>query len=211
MTLLRTSRVIPVLFLAAALGGCLGAAPPVPRDHFYRILVPPPQAEAVTFPGTVSVDPIEAQGLLRERPLLFSVGSAQEVQQHDYHYWTDAPPRMLQLELVDYLRKGHAASAVITPDLRMPADYEVSGRIKRLERILDGKSPRVVAELELAMTETGTNRLVVVQTYNAEIKAADDSVTASVQALDQALSDIFGRFVADAGKRYLAQRAARGD
>ena len=153
---------------------------------------------------------IEAQGLLRERPLLFSVGSAQEVQQHDYHYWTDAPPRMLQLELVDYLRKGHAASAVITPDLRTPADYEVSGRIKRLERILDGTPPRVVAELELAMTETNTNRLLVVQTYSAEIRATDDSVPASVEALDQALSDIFGRFVADAGKRYLAQRAARG-
>ena len=91
MKLPRTTRVIPAILLATALGGCLGAAPPVPRDHFYRILVPPPQAEVVPFPGTVSVAPIEAQGLLRERPLLFSVGSAQEVQQHDYHYWTDAP------------------------------------------------------------------------------------------------------------------------
>lgn len=187
--------------LLLALGGCLGSAPPVPRDHYYRVIVPPPpHGEAVLFPGVISVANLESDGLLHERPVLFSAsGQSHEMQQHDYHYWTEPPPRMLQAQLVDYLRGSGAAESVVTPDLRVPADYEVSGRIKRLERLLGGGPPRVVAELELAMVETESNRLVVVDTYTAELASTDESVQSSILALNQALADIFSRFVTDSG------------
>ena len=36
-------RRLGLLVLAlAGLTGCLGSAPPVPRDHYYRVLVAPP-------------------------------------------------------------------------------------------------------------------------------------------------------------------------
>lgn len=206
------ARVLASVLALAALGGC-GGAPPVPRDHYYRILVAPPRAgTAVLFPGTVSVAPLDADGLLRERPLLFSPsGEAHEMQQYDYHYWTDPPPHMLQSQLVDYLRGSAVAGSVITSDLRVARDYEVTGRIKRLERLLGGGAPRVVAEIELAMIETADNRLVVVQTYAAEARSEDDSVEASIFALNRAVAEIFGRFVADAGLRYTAQQRPRAD
>jgi ABC-type uncharacterized transport system auxiliary subunit len=203
------------------LSGCLGSAPPVPRDHYYRVLVAPPaqntaaqRADArntpsVMFPGVVSVAPLEADGLLRERPLLYSAsGRAHEMQQHDYHYWMDAPPRMLQVQLVDYLRHSGLARAVITPELRLRPDYEVSGRIRRLERLLGGGPPRVIAEIELAMVETDRNQLIVVETYAAEVPSADASVEASVLALNRALAGIFERFLADATWSHTAFRAA---
>ena len=132
MTRTAPTRFGPAALLLAApllltLTACLGAAPPLPRDHFYRVAVPASPNPAARFPGTISVAPIEADGLLRERPLLFSEGNAHEIQQHDYHYWVEAPPRMLQTQLVDYLRASGAADAVITPDLRLPADFEVTG------------------------------------------------------------------------------------
>ncbi len=204
----------------AGLAGCIGSAPPVPRDHFYRILVPTPAlggaaqgaSQGVSgkiFPGVLSVTPLEADGLLRERPLLYSAtGRANEIQQHDYYYWTDPPPRMLQVQLVDYLRDVGLFKAVITPELRIRPDYEVSGRIKRLERLLGGGPPRVVAEVELAMVETERNQLLVIQTYSAEMPAADESVEASVIALDLALARIFERFLADASWSHTAFLAA---
>ena len=210
MTKFQIMRLLPAALLlgalAGSLGGCLGAAPPIPRDHYYRVAVEPASALPVRFPGIISVAPIEADGLLRERPLLFSQSGAREIQQHDYHYWTEAPPHMLQAQLVEYLRRSGAAEAVITPDLRLSADYEVTGRIRRFERLLLGETARVVAELELAMTEVATERLIVVQTYSAQATAADNSVEASVRALDNALGDIFARFLADAGTSNLAQR-----
>lgn len=206
MTRIPISRLLPAALLLGTLGGCLGAAPPIPRDHYYRVTVEPASALSVPFPGIISVAPIEADGLLRERPLLFSQNGAREIQQHDYHYWTEAPPHMLQAQLVRYLRRSGAAEVVITPDLRLPADFEVTGRIRRFERLLSGETARVVAELELAMTEVATARLIVVQSYSAQAPATDDSVEASVRALDTALADIFARFLADAGTSNLAQR-----
>ncbi len=196
----------------AGLTGCVGSAQPVPRDHFYRILVPTPAqdgaaqgAAGIMFPGVLSVTPLEADGLLRERPLLYSAtGGAHEMQQHDYYYWMDPPPRMLQVQLVDYLRDVGLFKAVITPELRIRPDYEVSGRIKRFERLLGGGPSRVVVEVELAMVETERNQLIVIETYFAEMPAADESVEASVIALDLALARIFERFLADASWSHTA-------
>lgn len=200
------------LLTAAGLAGCFGAAPPVPRDHYYRVLVAPPAVDPAAppaFPGVVSVAPFEADGLLRERPLLYSEsGDSHEMQQHDYHYWTDPPPSMLQGQLVDYLRAGHFARAVVTPELRVAPDYTVTGRIKRFERLLAGGPPRVAAELELAMTENDDHRLVVVQTYADEEPAADDGVESSVLALNTALGRIFARFLDDAARSETARNPA---
>jgi ABC-type uncharacterized transport system auxiliary subunit len=220
----------------AGLTGCLGSAPPIPRDHYYRIMAAPParaaasqtasiagasvlgqpglgqpglgqsglerpgsSAAVVAFPGVLSVAPLEAEGLLRERPLLYSAtGGATELQQHDYHYWMDPPTRMLQLQLVDYLRASGLVRSVVTPELRIEADYQVSGRIKRLERLLGGGPTRVVAELELSLVARADNRLIVVGTYSAEAIAGDDGVESSVLALNQALGQVFERFLADA-------------
>ncbi len=217
-----------VLALAGLTGltGCLGSAPPVPRDHYYRVLVAPPiqgdespsasgqsasgqSAIGITFPGVLSVAPLDADGLLRERPLLYSAtGGAHELQQHDYHYWMDPPPRMLQAQLVDYLRAAGLAKAVITPDLRVRPDYEITGRLKRFERLLGGGPTRVVAEIELALVEIERRQLLVIETYSAEVAAGNDSVEASVLALDRALARIFERFLADATWSHTAFRAA---
>jgi len=67
-----------------------------------------------------------------------------------------------------------------------------------LERLLGGGPPRVVAELELALIENTTQRLILVRSYNAEALATDESVTASVTALNIALSRIFEDFLTDA-------------
>lgn len=195
-----------VLALAVGLGGCFGEAPPVPRDHYYRLLVGMP-AEAAGNPGGGHLDGIvmvrafDASGLLRERPLLYSAsGGATEVQQHDYQYWTDTPPRMLQDQLVAYLRQSGIADAVVTPDLRAAADFEVIGKVKRLERLLGGNPADVVAELELAVLRTADDALIVVDSYVVEGRSADTSVEAAVDALNLAVTEIFARFLADLQK-----------
>ena len=237
----RLSLILLALAGLTGLAGCLGSAPPVPRDHYYRVMVAPPsraaasqtasiegasglgqpslgqpglglpgsRADIIAFPGVLSVAPLEAEGLLRERPLLYSTtGSATEMQQHDYHYWMDPPTRMLQLQLVDYLRASGLIQSVVTPELRIEADYQVSGRIKRLERLLGGGPTRVVAELELSLVARANNELNVVGTYTAEAIADDDGVESSVLALNQALGQVFERFLADATWSHTAFLAA---
>jgi len=211
-------RLLPTLLLAPLLAGCLGSAPPVPRDHYYRLLVPmPPESATETsgaalLPGVMTVEPLLADGLLRERPLLFSAdGAATELQQHNYHYWNDVPPRMLQDQMVTYLRRSGAAGLVVTPDTRVRADYRVSGKAKRFERLVGDGAPKVVVEIELALQRLSDDALLVVDTYTAEEPAADDSVGASIEALNAATARGLDAFLGDlrqaaTGKTALAPR-----
>ena len=190
--------ILSLLLIAPLLAGCLGAAPPVPRDHYYRLLVPTPaeNAGAVPLPGVMTVELLRADGLLRERPLLYSeTGESYELQQHNYHYWNDAPPRMLQDQMVTYLRRSGVSGQVVTPDMRIRADYQVSGKVRRLERLLGGGPPRVFAEIELALLRLSDETVLVVETYSAEEPAADETVEASIVALNRAAADIFDRFL----------------
>lgn len=203
-------RFLLAVALACGLAACVGSAPPVPRDHFYRLLVPAPPSQGgqVAYPGVVVVESFEADGLLRERPLLYSAsGAAHEVQQHDYHHWSDPPTNLVRDQLVGYLRASGLAEVVVTPDLRLRADYEVSGKIRRLERLLAGGPPRVVVELELAFLRLADQQVVVIDSYTAERPAADAGVDSSVIALNRALAEAFEGFLQDLA-RGRRQRAA---
>lgn len=185
------------LALTTILAGCLGSAPPVPRDHYYRIVVSAPAAaKRNLLPGVLVVEPLQADGLLRERPLLYSLsGKPHEVQQHDYHYWSEAPPRMLQDQMVAYLRRSAIADSVVTPEMRVNADYRLSGKAKRLERLIGGGPPRVFVELELALVRVSDGSLLAIDSYSEEIAATNGDVKAAVVALNQATARIFERFL----------------
>ncbi len=191
-------RLLPTLLLTSLLAGCLGSAPAVPRDHYYRLLVgAPTQTQAAApLPGILTVQLLQADGLLRERPLLYSEsGKSHEVQQYDYHYWNDAPPRMLQDQMVTYLRQSGIAAAVVTPDMSTRPDYQVSGKARRLERLLGGGPPRVVVEVELSLRRISDETLAVVDSYSEEEPAADNSIEAAVEAMNRATARIFNRFL----------------
>ena len=81
---------IAALFFALLLAGCFGQAPPLPRDHYYRILVPQQSGDGTgpILAGVVSVPPLDADGLLRERPLLFSASAFVGYGTVRRHAWT---------------------------------------------------------------------------------------------------------------------------
>lgn len=197
----------PALLIPALLAGCLGSAPPVPRDHYYRLVVQGPVARPAKpgarplLSGVLTVEPVQTEGLLHERPLLYSKsGQPQEVQQHDYHYWTDAPPSMVQDQLVAYLRRSGIARSVVTPEIRVRADYRLSIKVKRLERLIGGGPPRVFVELEFALVQVADGRLMVAASYGEEDRAADGSVKASIVAMNRATARVFDRFLVAAAR-----------
>ena len=131
--------------------------------------------------------------------LLYSEsGASHEVQQHNYHYWTDAPPRILQDQLVIYLRQSNIARSVITPDMRVRADYQISGKVRRLERLLGGGPPRAFVELELALVRLSDNALLLVDNFAEQELEAGNNVGSAIIALNKATGRVFRRFLSQA-------------
>jgi len=185
----------PILVAAAAvLAAC--SQPPIPEDHFYRLQVATPQARPKPLQGTIEVERFIADGVVADRPIVYSDrGSAHEVQAYHYHFWVEPPTVMLQNQMVAFLRSGRVATRVVTPELRIEPDYVVTGKIIRFEQVR-GNPPGIAVELELALKRSGDDRVLVLETRRVEARAANDSVPAAVAAMSQAVTQLFQNFVA---------------
>ena len=200
MTRVRT--LLGLALVLAVAGG--GGSDPVPPDTFYRLKVTSPgqSAAATALPGVLLVGALEGDGLVRGRPLLYTnAAEGKAVRQHNYHHWVDSPARLVQGQLVAFLKDSDAARSVVTPGMRVRADFELIGRIQRLDRIFNTTGTGVVAALEFAVVRQSDRKLLLVDSYRAEVRTDDDTVGASVQAMNAALEQIFTTFAIDLGRR----------
>ena len=191
--------ILSAAVLTLVLAGCQGGGDPAPVDRFYRIAISTPEMRGgPSLPGTVMVDRLDADGLMRERPVVYSMDAdGFSLAQHEYDYWVEPPARLLQAELVRYLRSAGVAQSVVTPELRVQSDFEVIGIVRRFERLIGRSAPRVAVTLELALVDRTGDNPRVVKTYSAEIGCPDDTVDASVSAFNEAVAAIFAEFLVD--------------
>lgn len=199
MIIFRTrwpAAILGAVLLGAA--GC-GSAPPVPEERYYRIGVAAPTAlSAPALPGLVAVAPLQSDGLHSERAVLYAEqGQPRELRRYHYHHWADSPPRLLQDQLVTYLRHARIAATVLPDDPRLLAEHRVVGRLVRFERLNDANRALATVELELGLERKGSARPILLRQYSAEIPAHDGSVPAVVEAFEQAVGDVYGRFLSD--------------
>lgn len=193
------------LAVAASVAGCAGG--PSPADRYYRLEASPPTPvmDRPVLRGIVQVASLEADGLLAERPLVYSLsGEPFEIRHYNYDLWNEPPGTLVQDQLIRYLRRANLADRVVSTDLRTSGDYAIEGRVHRFEQVI-GAPTVVVVELELALIRLSDERLMLLETYDKTVPAANDSAPAVAMAANQALTEIFARFVED-----LARLKGRG-
>jgi ABC-type uncharacterized transport system auxiliary subunit len=187
------------LVLAASLTAC-GHSAPVPSDTYYRLApIASPQTRHLVD-GTLVIDAFEAGVLYRERALLYSEDAANlTLKQYRYQHWEEAPPRLLQLHLQEFLRSAGAASNVTLRDNDNSAALHVHGRLFRFEHILGGDAVTARVGLELSLSDRNGHTLVQRQ-YQVDKPAQSRDVAAVVVATNQAVDEIFARFLDDAAQ-----------
>ena len=182
------------VILAAALAAC--SSPPPPRDNHYRLeAVPAGTALArPVFPGVMEVNRLDVDGMLSERGLVYQDADG-TLARWRYDLWSDPPATALQMELAEALRAANMAEQVVTPDLRVPPDWMVRGRLFRFEALpAQGK---VVIKLQLAAVSARDGTLVLLKTYVVEPALDGKGPEAAVTALNRGASELLSRFVSD--------------
>lgn len=185
-----------ILGLLACLAACAQSAPPA--DNFYRLEVaePAPRRGEPWLPGVLEVNRLDTDGVLSERALAYQDRDG-SLARYRYDLWAEAPGSLLQGQLVEDLRARAAAGRVVTPDLRVPPDWALRGKLRRFELLPDlGK---VAIRMELSVTSARDGSLVLLETYAAEEPSAADP-RAAAAALARATADVFARFAADLAK-----------
>lgn len=191
------SRLAAAVLIAGTLAACVGEPPP--PDHFYRLSVAPP-AERLKRPlldGTVEVARLSGDGLVGERALVYVLAEEPyEIRTYNYQFWNEVPGALVQEQLIRFLRAVNVAGRVVSPELRLPSDWSVEGRIHRFDQVV-GKGVTMVIELELGLIRLEDEKLLLLETYHVEEPVTDASVPETVLATNRALSAIFSRFLGD--------------
>jgi len=179
-------------------GGCLSG--PAPPDRFYRLEIPDAAArlELPRLPGRLLVDSVRGDAMTRERRMVYrSASDPSQVKRSGYDSWVDPPPVMVQRAVVEYLRSANAAEAVITPEMRIDADFRLGGRLHRFERLVGQDSSRATIELELTLVRVEDREPLLLETYREHEEVAGNQAGDSVEAFSRALQRILERLVLD--------------
>lgn len=197
----RYAKRFAFLLIPAVLVGC-AAQPPVPEDKYYRLQAVPASAPLVTplLDGTLEVERFSADGLTAGRPIVYVEDrDPNQLQEYHYHFWTQAPTIMLRDELVTYLRAVNVAKNVVTPEMRLNAEYVLTGRIRRFEQIKTADEGAVI-EIEFALRRPADNRLLFLKSYRNESKQQASGVAGAVRALNEGWNLILADLLADLRK-----------
>lgn len=193
---MNAARWLTMAAIAAA--GC-AKAPPVPTDNYYRLGEPAVEQalDRALTEGAILVRPLQSDGVHSERALLYTDDDRGiSLKRYSYHLWVDPPPRLIQSQLIQYLRAARVAPLVVNELDDEPA-LLVSGRLKRFER--EQRQDKVIAHVALELRlDDNRGRLLLLRDYRAELPVADQSVEGTVNALDAGLNGIFAEFLADA-------------
>ena len=192
-----------LIFASVGLLTACGSAPPVPEDQYYRLQAIYASEPLTTKPlaGTIEVDRFVADGLTSERAIVYSdIQKPNQVRAYHYDFWIKPPTVMLRDELVSFLRKSKISDAVVTPEMRVNAEYALTGKIKHLEQVKMESGYRTILEVELGLRHPNTGKLLFLDTYRLENDASGSSVTAAVNSLNTALSIIYSEFLTSISK-----------
>ena len=75
---MRALRLLVLLPILAILAGCFTSAPPVPKEQYFRLMAAQLAEEASRqISGGIEIVPFAGEGVMSERPLLFSADGGQ--------------------------------------------------------------------------------------------------------------------------------------
>jgi ABC-type uncharacterized transport system auxiliary subunit len=172
----------------------------VPEDRFYRLSLDAPAARAsdAVLPGTLGVARFRADGLTKSRAIVYSDAAQPLVaRQYHYHHWIEVPPRLLQEEMVSYLRGAGVARQVVAAGAGPAPDYLVEGTIRRFEHVRTEGGSAVAVDIELQLRQRSTGEVTLVKEYARSVPADGHGMYEAARAFSRAVSGVYGEFLRD--------------
>jgi ABC-type uncharacterized transport system, auxiliary component len=190
-------KIIYSMAIVAATASC-GQSPPLPLDHFYRLIPPATSMEKQRLTDDIIyVEGFFAEGLFNDRALLYvSDEHSRELQQHHYHYWVASPPHLLRDYLAQFLRNAEAAPMVVN-DVGADRGLAISGKVIEFERhdTPAGRIANVALELRVGKTDSETPFLF--RQYQVSENIQGDDMNAAVAGFNAAVDRIYVEFLMD--------------
>jgi len=188
-------RILSVLALSTALGGCFSVLPE-PQIPSALIALPADRAQAPADPLNADVSVYPPDSTRAFAGVDIAVRTDQEMVYLGDVRWVDAAPRLLQNAVVDSLAKAGGNGRAVTAQIGARVDYEVRWRVIDFSTSRDAGPVRV--EVAASLLDASTRRMVAQQTFSATATPSDRAPRARAAALAlaaQSVSDQVAAFV----------------
>lgn len=192
------ARILSVLALSVALGGCFSVLPE-PQIPSALISLPADRAQAPADPLRADVSVYPPDSTRAFAGVDIAVRTDQEMVYLGDVRWVDAAPRLLQTAVVDSLAKAGGNGRAVTAQIGARVDYEIRWRIIDLSASRDTGPVRV--EVAVSVLDALTRRMVAQESFSATGAPSDRAPRARAAALAlaaQSVSDQVAAFVAKA-------------
>lgn len=111
--------------------------------------------------------------------------------------WTDNAPAMVQTLLIESFERTGQIPAVGREAIGLRPDYILKTDLREFEAIYKGDNPvpTVWVRMNAKLVKMPERRIVASETYGAEMPAAGSTLTAVVEAFDEALGKVLKQIV----------------
>lgn len=184
-----------ILFFSFLLISACSSQAPLPTDHYYRL----PELTGVKAEekhvNSISVISFQANGLHKERAILYTENDI-ELRQYHYHHWVDSPHRLIQQRLAERLRQSNIADIVLTT-FEGNSDLIIKGQIKAFERLLNDSNDSIKILVHIRVDEIEGDLPILYREYSKTIDVHTPSMTAVIQAFNTAINEVNNEFYDD--------------
>ncbi|WP_430910703.1 ABC-type transport auxiliary lipoprotein family protein [Methylobacterium sp. sgz302541] len=185
-------RRLPVIALgasliAAALGGCGGAAPltfdlaAVPGSAR-----PGGAARSIVIAEPTGLQPFESDRIIVREPggSLSFLGGGQ---------WADRLPRLIQTRLIQSLENSGRLRSVSRPADKVASDYQLISEIRAFD--IAAGSGEAVVDLSAKLIAESSGKVVAAKVFTARVPVGKVEAGAAASGLDQALAGVLAEMV----------------
>jgi cholesterol transport system auxiliary component len=200
-----------LLCIGLVAGGCATGTSREERDF---ILEAARQGEPLRpiAEGSLEVHRFSVDAEYAGKNLVYRIGEF-EYEVDYYRQFLIAPGAMITERTRDWLADSGLFSQVLPLGSRIAPDYTLEGNVTALYGdFAKGSAPAAVMEIRLFLLDNtgGTEKVAFAETYRSATPVTERTAEVFVQALNQSLVDILGRFERDVQKTFPGAASTTG-
>ncbi|MFV1984175.1 MAG: hypothetical protein ACC657_11595 [Thiohalomonadales bacterium] len=188
-----------IILIILSLTSCFGGSSSIPDDHYYRL--PELVGTKITKPilnGSLGIKKIITHGIYGERTLIYTEKTDNiKLSRYHYHHWEKSPSKLIQDNLVQYLKTIGIAPDVVSYNLNTRTKYLLEAELISMHRDITSNGYIAVITMDIRLYNKSNNSIYINKRYYSKITANTDKLVDTIKAYGNGLQTIYDELIID--------------
>jgi len=178
---------------------CFGGGSSIPDDNYYRL--PELSGQKLSTPlltGILSIKKVITHGIYGERTLIYTDSRDNiKLNRYHYHHWEKSPSKLIQDNLVQYLKTIGIAQQVISHSQYTSANYLLEAELITLHRDMTTDGYIAVISIDIRIYNKSNNSIFINKRYHSKISTNSNKLVDTIKAYGDGFHNIYDELITD--------------